>query len=751
MPLSNAERQRLYRMRRDADDDRRAQYLMKKKAKYKEDIQSHKRLKVADMTARQQRQQRREWRSQQKLCRDKQQQFCRESHVEKTPVGADCTVSSSTQETTPTATTSRSRRGRKLVSRNRSSLYRENLRLRESVQKCNAKIECYRKRLQRLHAKNRIKNADTPRKATRAMMKRQNKSEIKKTLTFHHALVAQVRDKHGQAMSDNSKRAVVSAVAGQVIRKYRLLNVLTSRVGISKKMIWKVTRGIARKQNARALSEDSRQKVLHFYERDDVSRVCTGMKQTVTRHGVKKQKRLLNDSVKNTHRKFVSEGGHISYAKFCKLRPFWIVPPQETDRETCMCYMHENVRNLVNAMKNKGVLETSDLNLLVKSFMCSVDCIECAYGECVSCQTPEFRFSRLMTDDEICFWQWESGRKRYTQNGEEKEVKITVKTMKKVTEREAVAMFLEAMKMFKKHWFTMCRQFSAFRENKTNIKEDECVVHVDFSENFNCKYHSEVQAVHFGASHSQASLHTVIVYTALEEPLCLCTISENLIHSPVGIWAHLGPILDCIRKEYPQVKHLTFWSDGPSSQYKQKRNFFRLSTDPFDHGFQTVGWNFFESCHGKGAVDGVGAAIKRMANDAVRQGMDIESPRKLFDVMKQLSTSVRLMYIENDQFTLSASRTPEDVPVIQGTRSLHQINCTSKGIISHRRLSCFCEWHTLGNRMCQCYKLKEFTYNSVCQLTAKKSCHRPLRISLKDPPKKPKRRDNNNKVSIASV
>jgi len=142
--------------------------------------------------------------------------------------------------------------------------------------------------------------------------------------------------------------------------------------------------------------------------------------------------------------------------------------------------------------------------------------------------------------------------------------------MKKVTEREAVAVFMEAMKTFKKHWFTMYRQFTAFRENKSNIKQDECVVHVGFSENFNCKYHSEVQAVHFGASHSQTSLHTVIVYTALEDPLCLCTISENLLHSLVDIWAHLGPVLDCISKEYPQVKLLTYWSDGPNSQYKQK-------------------------------------------------------------------------------------------------------------------------------------------------------------------------------------
>ena len=218
MPLSNAERQRMYRMRRDADPCRRAEYLVKKKTKYKADIQSHKRLMVKDMTPRQQRQQRKEWRGRQRLCRQKQK--------EETAVADENGVTSTTRDSTPTATTSRSSRGRKLISRNRSALYKENLRLRDTVQKCNAKIEHYRKRLQRLH-KTHI-NADTPRKATRAIMKRHDQSEIRKTLTFHHALVAQVKDKYKQATCINSKTSIVSTVAGQVIRKYRLLNVLSS-------------------------------------------------------------------------------------------------------------------------------------------------------------------------------------------------------------------------------------------------------------------------------------------------------------------------------------------------------------------------------------------------------------------------------------------------------------------------------------------------------------------------------------------
>jgi hypothetical protein len=67
--MSNAARQRLYRSNRDADPTRRAEYLMKKKEKYKADVKSKKRKTVADMTDRERRRERKEWRCRQSLCR----------------------------------------------------------------------------------------------------------------------------------------------------------------------------------------------------------------------------------------------------------------------------------------------------------------------------------------------------------------------------------------------------------------------------------------------------------------------------------------------------------------------------------------------------------------------------------------------------------------------------------------------------------------------------------------------------------
>ena len=93
-----------------------------------------------------------------------------------------------------------------------------------------------------------------------------------------------------------------------------------------------------------------------------------------------------------------------------------------------------------------------------------------------------------------------------------------------------------------------------------------------------------------------------------------CTISASRQHGPPGIWAHIDPILQLLKDTYPAVKTLNFFSDGPATQYKQKRNFFLLSTEPLSKGFNVVNWNFFEASHGKGAPDSVGGAIKRAAD-----------------------------------------------------------------------------------------------------------------------------------------
>lgn len=114
-------------------------------------------------------------------------------------------------------------------------------------------------------------------------------------------------------------------------------------------------------------------------------------------------------------------------------------------------------------------------------------------------------------------------------------------------------------------------QNKAYADVKTNLQSNEAIIHADFSENFACKLAAEVQSFHFGGSRNQVSLHTGIMYTSQEKPLLFATVSPNREHGPAAIWAHLKPILEYLKTKYPDVSTVHFFSDGPSSQYKQNK------------------------------------------------------------------------------------------------------------------------------------------------------------------------------------
>ncbi len=70
----------------------------------------------------------------------------------------------------------------------------------------------------------------------------------------------------------------------------------------------------------------------------------------------------------------------------------------------------------------------------------------------------------------------------------------------------------------------------------------DCLIHVDFSENYNCKFANKIQSVHFGGSHKQVSLHTGVLYIEGQNPVPFCSVSPSRKHDPAAIWAHLNPV-----------------------------------------------------------------------------------------------------------------------------------------------------------------------------------------------------------------
>ncbi len=150
-----------------------------------------------------------------------------------------------------------------------------------------------------------------------------------------------------------------------------------------------------------------------------------------------------------------------------------------------------------------------------------------------------------------------------------------------------------------------------------------------------------------------------------------------------AVWMHLKPILQKIKNRFPDVDTLHIFSEGPSSQYEQKGNFFLFANVPYLFGFKTTTWSFHASGHGKGIPDGFGATVKPRAaqpchicDKAVLHGKDIESSIALLEHVK---TGISMFHI--DEWDISSSMSDMEQyqlsPVPQ-TMRVHQLITTEK-------------------------------------------------------------------------
>ena len=104
--------------------------------------------------------------------------------------------------------------------------------------------------------------------------------------------------------------------------------------------------------------------IIEFLERDDNSRMMPGKKDFKTVRGKeglgkeKKQKRILNDYMKNLHEKYLAEFSQrkISLAMFCRFRPAYLLLVNFASRNVCLCSRHQNLALKLKALKSIQVL-----------------------------------------------------------------------------------------------------------------------------------------------------------------------------------------------------------------------------------------------------------------------------------------------------------------------------------------------------------------------------------------------------------
>ena len=157
--------------------------------------------------------------------------------------------------------------------------------------------------------------------------------------------------------------------------------------------------------------------------------------------------------------------------------------------------------------------------------------------------------------------------------------------------------------------------YNACQLTVTAADSNTAVVQMDFSENFSCVYQGEVSSAHWKTN--SVTLYTVMIWFT-DQSISTVLLSDNNDHDKTLVVPYTVYVLKYIREHFGDNVHdIEIWTDGPSSQFRNKYIFTFIGITLPQLIAYKVFWNYLATNHGKGAVDGVGGTIKRVATPAV--------------------------------------------------------------------------------------------------------------------------------------
>jgi hypothetical protein len=153
---------------------------------------------------------------------------------------------------------------------------------------------------------------------------------------------------------------------------------------------------------------------------------------------------------------------------------------------------------MCNALTKSIAVENDDIGKIIESLVCDTKRKGCMFGDCSKCNTSRLEYNSEKRNDEInwCEWTLRNEKRLIGKKNEEKNITLTVKEIREGTASDLVDKFVR----YKKHLFTIRAQYSYYRTKRQSLADNECMIHIDFSENYVCKMSSEIQGIHFGAS-----------------------------------------------------------------------------------------------------------------------------------------------------------------------------------------------------------------------------------------------------------
>ena len=312
------------------------------------------------------------------------------------------------------------------------------------------------------------------------------------------------------------------------------------------------------------------------------------------------------------------------------------------------------------ALRDHSSLST-EFSSFIKQVTCDATSKECMTRKCANCVNLIDNFAPQSSSVTLQYYQWRSIDSRI----EKVVVTDTVDTIFNELKKQLSAFLL--------HTFVKRNQAASFDSLKTFCNGQSIVLQVDFSENATIAAQKEVQAAHW--HHSQATIFTAHAWINSATNFSMVIISDDLDHTKYSIFVFMQHIFQTIRAKFPSVESINVFSDGPTSQFKQRFLFSNLHYWEQDHDISII-WNFFATSHGKGVVDGIGGTIKRAVWRHIRsEKSHITTPQEYSALAKQLCPNVQVQFVAkseiDQQCTFLDTKWEQVMPVPQ----THKVHC----------------------------------------------------------------------------
>lgn len=417
------------------------------------------------------------------------------------------------------------------------------------------------------------------------------------------------------------------------------------------------------------ISDETKQLIHNFYLKNNISVQSAGkqevksIKNSATGKRELHQKRYMMLTVKEAYEVFKQETG-ISAKKsiFYQLRPKYVLPVSETPHNMCVCQYHANFNYLLEAVN--GLCENFPYKgkELLPSVCCDTEKESCMLGDCETCGTPQDLYQFLSEDvhknQEVTWKQWQRVNKK--------------PILSKVTGslKEIVSEIEDMLPFFKKHSYIKNVQAVEFEKKKLNVNAKECVLQVDFAENYSLVSQDEIQSAHW--SYEQVTIFTACAWTHLGVE-SFAIISDHLCHDKHAVWTFLRQLIEILRGNLSQLKTIFVFSDGAASQFKNKYIMSSLCSSKEDFGVE-LHWSFFATSHGKGAVDGIGGNVKRKVWTCVKSRLyTVANAQEFFDCAREEIKGITVLFTskdsiaQNEHFLSKRWSTIPNIPRIQSS------------------------------------------------------------------------------------